>query len=138
MEPTKTTFKHPGDLDSEIWEWLKEHGTEETKQVIMMTARHFAGFIVASKQEQPSLPSNLDEVAWEYFVKTYGIDNIAISKDIKRAVKFGAKWIAEQGVTKEAVIGMATEEISINVSEQTLNELELCPGDKVIVQIRKK
>ena len=47
MEPTKTTFKHPGDLDSEIWEWLKEHGTEETKQVIMMTARHFAGFIAA-------------------------------------------------------------------------------------------
>lgn len=42
MEPTKTIFKHPGDLDSEIWEWLKKHGTEETKQIIMMTARHFA------------------------------------------------------------------------------------------------
>ena len=57
MEHTKTTFKHPGDLDSEIWEWLKEHGTEETKQVIMMTARHFARFTVARKQEQPSLPT---------------------------------------------------------------------------------
>jgi len=41
-------------------------------------------------------------------------------------------------MTKEAVIGMATEEISINVSQKTLNELDLCYGDKVVVQIRKK
>ena len=31
-----------------------------------------------------------------YFLKTYGIDNIAISEDIKRAIKFGAEWMAEQ------------------------------------------
>ena len=90
------------------------------------------------KNYKPSLPSNLDEAALEYFVKTYGIDNIAISEDIKIAIKFGAEWMAGQGVTKEAVIGMATEEISINVSQKTLNELDLCPGDKVVVQIRKK
>lgn len=54
MEKNNTTFKYPGDLDSEIWEWLKEHGTEETKQVIMMTARHFAGFITGPlQQKQP-------------------------------------------------------------------------------------
>ena len=50
----------------------------------------------------------------------------------------GAKWMAEQGVTKEAVIGMATEEIAINVSKKTLDSLGLGAGDKVIVQIRKK
>ena len=50
----------------------------------------------------------------------------------------GAKWMARQGATKEAVIGMATEEISINVSQQTLDKLDLCTGDKVVVQIRKK
>ena len=56
MEKNNTTFKHPGDLDSEIWEWLKEHGTEETKQIIMMTARHFAEWGTINfnaKKEQP-------------------------------------------------------------------------------------
>lgn len=48
---------------------------------------------------QPSLPSNMDEAANEYFLNTYGIDNIAISEDIKRAVKFGAKRMAEQGIS---------------------------------------
>lgn len=57
MEKNNTTFKHPGDLDSEIWEWLKEHGTQETKQVIMMTARHFAGFTVAPVVEARVLKS---------------------------------------------------------------------------------
>lgn len=41
----------------------------------------------AIKYLEPSLPSNLDEAAKEYFLKTYGIDNIAISEDIKRAIK---------------------------------------------------
>ena len=50
----------------------------------------------------------------------------------------GAKWQSNQGVTKEAVIGMATEEISINISQATLDALRLCAGDKVIIQIRKK
>ena len=54
------------------------------------------------------------------------------------AFKAGAKWMAGQGLTKEAVIGMATEEISINVSQEALDGLDVCPGDKVIVQIRKK
>ena len=57
---------------------------------------------------------------------------------ISKAFKAGAGWMAGQGVTKEAVIGMATEEISIYVSRETLNELDLCPGDKVIFQIRNK
>ena len=81
------------------------------------------------------LPSNLDEAAEEYAldVKAKPFGNL-----VKEAFKAGAEWMAEQGETKEAVIGMATEEISINVSQQTLDELDLCPGDKVVVQIRKK
>ena len=27
--------------DTEVWNWLKEHGTDENKQLLMMTARHF-------------------------------------------------------------------------------------------------
>lgn len=52
--------------------------------------------------------------------------------------KAGAQWMAGQGVIKEAVIGMATKDIDLNVSQRTLDALGLGPGDKVIVQIRKK
>lgn len=63
------------------------------------------------------------------------VDGLTFTYD---AFKAGAKWQKNQGITKEAVIGMATEEISINVSQPTLEMLDLCAGDKVIIQIRKK
>ena len=85
---------------------------------------------------KPPLPSNLDEAAENHMlsITTLAFDE----RDVILSFKAGAEWMAGQGVTKEAVIGMATEEISINVSQKTLNELDLCPGDKVVVQIRKK
>ena len=105
-------------------------------------------YIRADLAEQPSLPSNLDEAANKYGFKETSerLREGGITRknegmfrwQIEKAFKAGAEWMAGQGVTKEAVIGTATEEISINVSEQTLNELDLCPGDKVVVQIRKK
>ena len=85
------------------------------------------------QQKQSSLPSNLDEAAWGYFVKTFGIDNIAISEDIKRAVKFGAGWMAEQGYTQEGIARPDDDEIWINLKNTDIKD-----GDKVIVQIRKK
>ena len=91
---------------------------------------------------QLSLPSNLDEAAEEIasdIAPTHpDIDWDECFEKIKDGIKAGAEWMAGQGYTKEAVVGMATEEISINVSQQILNELDLCPGDKVVVQIRKK
>ena len=89
-----------------------------------------------------SLPSNLDEAAREYLREynesEFGNGGDDWDDDIFITFKAGAEWMAGQGITKEAVIGMATEEISINVSQQTLDKLDLCPGDKVVVQIRKK
>ena len=89
------------------------------------------------KNYKPSLPSNLDEAA-----DAYSENILANGEDMFDAIadgfRAGAEWMAGQGATKEAVIGMATEEISINVSQKTLDELDLCPGDKVVVQIRKK
>ena len=87
MEHTKTTFKHPGDLDSEIWEWLKEHGTEETKQIIMMTARHFAGF-----KEQPDPRHSLIE-----FIK-WSCDRGSITPEQRKNVDF---WLAYLEKKKE-------------------------------------
>lgn len=82
-----------------------------------------------------SLPSDIDDVAKEYFLKTYGIDNIAISEDIKRAVKFGIEWMAGQGETIDGeVVATSTndwESIRINKKLHSV-------GDRVVVQIRKK
>ena len=93
--------------------------------------------ITSLQQEQPAHPSNLDEAAEKYSENILA-NNEDLQDAIEDAFKAGAEWMAGQGVTKEAVIGMATEEISINVSQHTLNELYICPGDKVVVQIRKK
>lgn len=87
MEKNNTTFKHPGDLDSEIWEWLKEHGTEETKQIIMMTARHFAGF-----KEQPDPRHSLIE-----FIK-WSCDRGSITPEQRKNVDF---WLAYLEKKKE-------------------------------------
>ena len=94
-------------------------------------------------KEQPSLPSNLDEAAWEYFIKTYGIDNLAISEDIKRAVKFGAGWMAEQGEIREVEVkedagGYPYIDKHFELYDYDKDEPLFKAGDKVVVQIRKK
>lgn len=33
----------PPDFDTEVYNWLREHGSDETRQLIEMTARHFWG-----------------------------------------------------------------------------------------------
>lgn len=96
---------------------------------------------------EPSLPSDINDAAIDaaqldmqdrQIMEATNDERLRYSRIFRRGFKAGAEWLAGQGVTKEAVIGMATEEISINVSQETLNELDLCPGDKVVVQIRKK
>ena len=100
------------------------------------------------KNYKPSLPSDLDEAAEEFAYNNWedndyhtgaseGLPFDAIGHT-EKCFRAGVEWLAGQGVTKEVVIGMATEEISITVSQQTLDDLDLCPGDKIIVQIRKK
>ena len=96
----------------------------------MITAEQVEAIKVLS--QEPFLPSNIDEVAWEYFLKTYGIDNIAISEDIKRAVKFGAKWMAEQGYTQEGIAHLDDHEVWVDIKNTDIKD-----GDKVIVQIRR-
>ena len=50
-----------------------------------------------------------EEAGWNYFIETYGIDNIAISEDIKRAFKAGVKHEKEEflsKITKEHIEGL--------------------------------
>lgn len=121
---------------------------EEAKQILerIMNNNFYGGEIqTACKMgiealSQPSLPFNLDEAAenswavYEYRESPKGLYSTCYIDGFKA----GAEWMAGQGVTKEAVIGMATGKIIISVSQQALDELDLCPDDKVVVQIRKK
>ena len=91
----------------------------------------------------PKLPANLDEAAEDFAEEEWdGLHdndgNALYTQDyIGYTFKAGAKWMAEQGVTKEAIIGMATEDIAINVSGRILDALELGPGDKVKIILIK-
>lgn len=89
-----------------------------------------------------SLPTNIEEASERIIrgmcpIMTNG-EYYFIRKQLFDVCIAGAEWMAGQGVTKDAVIGMATKDIDINVSGRVLDKLELGPGDKVIVQIRKK
>lgn len=94
---------------------------------------------IIERINEPSLPSNLDEAAEKNFETMEVLEHENIFEETHHKIfKAGAEWMAGHGVAKEAVVGMATEVVSINFSPQTLDELDLCPGDKVVVQIRKK
>lgn len=113
---------------------------EQIEDLTIMECDAMDMAIQALKHEllKPQLPAGLDEAAEEIWGRLE--EEYCQSVDIhtvKVSFKAGAEWMAGQGVTKEAVIGMATEEISINVSQKALDDLDVCPGDKVIVQIRK-
>ena len=122
-------------------QWIKESienfifaYTGKRAKISDADAQHFTASVMSYLNLcTPSLPSGLDEAA-----KEYCSDNTTLGATCRACFRDGAEWLAGRGVTKEAVIGMATEEISINVSQRTLNKLDLCPGDKVVVQIRKK
>ena len=104
--------------------------------------------MAAKLLSQPALPSNLDEATEEYAYNNWEDNDYHIGASeglpfdaighTEKCFKAGAEWMSKQGVTKDAVIGMATKDIFINVSGRTLDELDLCTGDKVVVQIRKK
>lgn len=156
MEEDKSHFE----IKEELQKFLSENdyilnlvGTEN-ESALLLVAEHFANWngMQHAKEEltggerlerlQPSLPSNLEEAAeigWDsYYNSKKFPSNPCAQSGYKTGFKAGAEWMAGKGVTKEVVIGMATEEISVTVSQQTLDDLDLCPGDKVVVQIRKK
>lgn len=96
------------------------------------------------QQEQPSLPSNIDEAAEEYSENILA-NNEDLQDAIEDAFKEGAKWMAEQGETKQGVV---TKDDFIQFADDTYIDLdpklELTPAfalkdaKEVIVQIRKK
>jgi len=130
------------DIDCCITELLKartEHNSEnEGKALFKMgslmvpTLQHLACII-----EQPSLPSNLDEAA-EKYSESILANNEDLQDAIEDAFIAGAEWMAGQGKSIVAKIGLATEEICCTISEETLDSLGVLADDEIILQIRKK
>lgn len=95
------------------------------------------------EKDEPSLPSNLDEVALQW------CDSVKFYSDLSgtpiNAFKAGAKWMAEQGETKEGIVVDNNDYIDfednsfIDVRPTLYKKaFNLHDGEKVIVQIRKK
>lgn len=135
-------------------------GTITSKGYGMMEAFQIIRSIIDSLQEeQPSLPSNLDEAAEKYAIRGFSSnadpyeETIAYQAD-KDAFKAGAEWMAGQGVMDSiegTVCGRVYDHINIrytddvgitlkprNISHIPVDVNKYKIGDKVIVQIRKK
>ena len=90
------------------------------------------GCITSLQQEQPSLPSNIDEAAEEYSENILA-NNEDLQDAIEDAFKEGAKWMARQGVT----LNLSIDELSCGAYNSCV-EQGLTSEDDVIIQIRKK
>lgn len=95
---------------------------------------------------QPSLPSNLDEAAEEYGRNTFINEcmkyGVCDGHDLSDAFKAGAEWMAGQGYTKEETVYFERlcdeNRIMVDLGWGEPERGGFNPGDKVIVQIRKK
>lgn len=95
------------------------------------------------------LPSNLDEaaekIAWDIAPMYPDISWDKCFEKIKEGIKAGAEWMAGQGVTVEGIFKAGDPGYpDVRIGEQYSIEHILHkpdgiePGDKVVVQIRKK
>ena len=89
-------------------------------------------FIDSLQQEQPSLPSNIDEAAEKYSENILA-NNEDLQDAIEDAFKEGAKWMARQGVT----LNLSIDELSCGAYNSCV-EQGLTSEDDVIIQVRKK
>lgn len=92
------------------------------------------------KNYKPSLPSDLDEAAQkvEYYYdvgEEYGC-LCCHRGDIKDVFKAGAEWMAEQGETRDDIT--VTGDFDDKAHIFPIPSSKFNPGDKVVVQIRKK
>ena len=97
------------------------------------------GIIESLQQEQPSLPSNLDEAAFKYENAEFesGHNECGYApQDIFDAFKAGAKWMAEQGEIYDGKIQVSMRTGDL-VAIATVPDEKYKFDDKVIVQIRK-
>ena len=131
-------------LIAEIRKLCSESCISESDDYYEYAKSEIIDIITSLQQEHPSLPSDIDEAAEEYSENILA-NNEDLQDAIEDAFKEGAKWMAEQGETKQGVV---TKDDFIQFADDTYIDLdpklELTPAfalkdaKEVIVQIRKK
>ena len=96
-------------------------------------------FIEQLEKEKPIIPKGLDEAA-EDFAKRQGIELVPFARKFFKA---GAKWMAEQGWSRELEVkedagGYPYIDKHIELYDYDTDTPFAKKGDKVIVQIRKR
>ena len=156
-------YVDPEKLNAEIKKRIKELDHDKYLSVGSKTARiaelHFIDRLIDTLQrEQPSLPSNIDEAAGKYANKEFPDEpscgqwgtgdyeppvDMEYPREIaKDAFKAGAEWMAGQGYSQEETVEDKCLEVGYGVLPGISPIINLPdsfkPGEKVIVQIRKK
>jgi hypothetical protein len=111
-------------------------GTITSKGYGMMEAFQIIRSIIDSLQEeQPSLPSNLDEAAKKYTNDSLNNLGAILRVNVSNAFKAGAEWMAGQGITVDGTFHHSRGYPSVIELKTYIRDYE---GADVIVQIRKK
>lgn len=119
-------------LIAEIRKLCSESCISESDDYYEYAKSEIIDIITSLQQEQPSLPSNIDEAAEKYSENILA-NNEDLQDAIEDAFKEGAKWMARQGVT----LNLSIDELSCGAYNSCV-EQGLTSEDDVIIQIRKK
>lgn len=116
----------PTVLDRDYDEWEKGEDNGLLKAIDIITSL---------QQEQPSLPSGLDDAAEKYSENILA-NNEDLQDAIEDAFKAGVEWMAGRGFISEGIINQTSSEDTIIELNEHIGYLEDC--EEVIVNIRKK
>ena len=118
--------------------WVKEAQEEPVSKEIGDYDHKAVMESLHPKLKEEPVSEDLEEAVNAYIGYAPEIDESSSVYGKRQAFKAGAEWQKSQGVTEEAVIGITPKEYFISISQSTVDALDLCAGDKVIVQLRKK
>ena len=111
------------------------YGTVNANHVVA-DLEQLLSLIDSLQQEQPSLPSNLDEAAVQAHIQ---MEESGEEMTFLNIFKAGAKWMAEQGETHNGMVCAFNGDGSTRyISGTFLSPKNFELADKVIIQIRKK
>lgn len=112
---------------------------------------HAIELVVDILESQPSLPSELDDAAIQaaqidmcdrQIMEDSNEHRMLYSRIFRRGFKAGTEWMAKQGYTQEEIVEDKSLGLGYGVLPGVTPIINLPdsfkPGDKVIVQVRKK
>ena len=115
--------------------WTEHYGDFAFVDDIALVEKAFKAGAKWQAEQTPKLPNNLVEAAEKFALS---ISKDLINTDLADYIfKAGAKWMAEQDVTVETIM-QYDEFDNLIPTGKDMAEYGFKPGDKAIVQIRKK